>query len=52
MGQRKLKYYDYYLLTAIVFSLDDSSPYTSTDKTNNIHKGNNTKTQHKQYKTQ
>ena len=27
-----------YLLTAIEFSLSDSSPYTSTDKTNNIHR--------------
>ena len=41
-----------YLLTAIQFSLSGSSPYTSTDKTNNIHKRNNTKTQYKQYKTQ
>ena len=34
------------------FSLGGSSPYTSADKTNNIHKRNNTKTQYKQYKTQ
>jgi hypothetical protein len=27
-------YYYYYLLTAVEFSLGDSSPYTSTDKTN------------------
>jgi len=42
------------LLTAIELSLGGSSPYTSTDKTNknNIHKGNNTKTQYKQHKTQ
>ena len=40
------------LLTAVVFSPGGSSPYTSTDKTNNIHKRNNTKTQYKQYKTQ
>jgi hypothetical protein len=40
------------LLSAIQFSLGGSSPYTSTDKTNNIHKRNNTKTQYKQYKTQ
>ena len=33
------------LLTAVQFSLGGSSPYTSTDKTNNIHKRNNTKTQ-------
>ena len=39
-------------LTAIEFLLGGSSPYTSTDKTNNIHKRNNTKTQCKQYKTQ
>ena len=39
-------------LTANEFSLGGSSPYTSTDKTNNIHKLNNTKTQYKQYKTQ
>ena len=32
-----------YLLTAIEFSLGGSSPYTSTDKTNNIYKRNNTK---------
>ena len=32
--------------TAIDFSLSGSSPYTSTDKTNNIHKWNNTKTSH------
>ena len=41
-----------YLLTAIEFSLGGSSPYTSTDKTNNTHKQNNTKTQYRQYKTQ
>ena len=40
------------LFTAIEFSLGGSSPYTSTDKTNDIHKRNNTKTQYKQYKTQ
>ena len=40
------------IITAIQFSLGGSSPYTSTDKTNNIHKRNNTKTQYKQYKTQ
>ena len=33
--------YYYYLLTAIEFSLGGSSPYTSTNKTNNIHKRNN-----------
>ena len=32
-----------YLLPAIEFSLGASSPYTSTDKTSNIHKQNNTK---------
>jgi hypothetical protein len=37
--------------TAIIFSLYGSSPYSSTDKTNNIHKRSNTKTQYKQYKT-
>ena len=37
-----------YLLTAIEFSLGGSCPYTSTDKTNNTHKQNNTKTQYKQ----
>ena len=37
---------------SIQFSLCGSRPYTSTDKTNNIHKRNNTKTQNKQYKTQ
>ena len=31
------------IITAIQFSPDGSSPYTSTDKTNNIHKRNNTK---------
>jgi len=36
-----------YLLTAIEFSLSDSSPYTSTDKTNDVHTRNNTKTQYK-----
>ena len=40
------------IITAIEFSLGGSSPYTSTDKTNNIHKRNDTKTQYKQYKTQ
>ena len=40
-----------YKLTAIQFSLCGSSPYTSTNKTNNIHKRNNTKTQYRQYKT-
>ena len=40
------------LLTAIQFSLYGSNSYTTTDKTNNIHKRNNTKTQYKQYKTQ
>ena len=40
------------LLTANQFSIGGSSPYTSTDKTNNIHKRKNTKTQYKQYKTQ
>jgi hypothetical protein len=34
--------------SAIEFSLGGSSPYTSTNKTNNIHKQNNTKTQYKQ----
>ena len=39
--------------TTVQFSLGSSSPYTSTDRTSNIHnKGNNTKTQYKQYKTQ
>ena len=43
------------LLAAIEFSLGGSSPYTSTDKTNNIHKRNNTKhstnnTKHIKYK--
>jgi flagellar basal body-associated protein FliL len=38
------------LLTAIQFPLSGSSPYTSTDKTNNIHKRKNTKTQYSQYK--
>ena len=43
------------LLTAIEFSLGGSSPYISTDKTNNIHKRNNTKqsrnnTKHTKYK--
>ena len=50
-----LTYFTYllaYLLTAIEFSLGGISPYTSTDKTNNMHKRNNTKTQYKQYKTQ
>ena len=32
------------IITAIEFSLGGSSPYTSTDKTNNIQKRNNTKT--------
>ena len=41
-----------YLLTTIKFPLGGSSPYTSTDKTNNIHKLNNTKTQYEQCKTQ
>ena len=41
-----------YLLIAIEYSLGGSSPYASTDKTNNIHKLNNTKTQYKQYKAQ
>ena len=41
-----------YLLTAIDFSLGESSPYTSTDKTNNIHKRDNRKTQNKKYKAQ
>ena len=40
------------IITAIEFSLGGSSPYTSTDKTNNKHRRNNTKTQYKQYKTQ
>jgi hypothetical protein len=31
------------LLTEIEFSLGGGSPYTSTDKTNNIHKRNNAK---------
>ena len=35
-------------ITAIEFSLGGSSLYTSTDKTNNIHKRNNTK--HSKYK--
>ena len=39
------------LLTAVEFSLGGSSPYTSTDKINNIHKRNSKKTQYKQYKT-
>ena len=44
-----------YLITAIQFSLGGSSPYNSTDKTNNIHKRNNTKhstnnTKHSKYK--
>jgi len=34
-------YHYYYLLTAIEF------PYTSTDKTNDMPKGNDTKTQYK-----
>ena len=38
--------------TAMEFSLGGSSPYTSTDKTNNINKRNNTKTQYKQHRTQ
>ena len=38
------------IITATEFSLGGSSPYTSTDKTNNIHKRNNTKTQYKQHK--
>ena len=38
------------IITAVEFSLGGSSPYTSTDKTNNIYKRNNTKTQYKQYK--
>ena len=43
------------LLTAIQFSLSGSIPYTSTDRTNNIHKRNNTKhstnnTKHSKYK--
>ena len=38
--------------TAIEISLGGSSPYTSIDKTNNIHKRNNTRTQYKQYKKQ
>ena len=36
------------IITAIDFSLSGSSPYTSTDKTNNIRKRNNTK--HSKYK--
>ena len=32
------------LLNEIEFSLGGSRPYTSTDKTNNIHKRNNTET--------
>ena len=47
------------IITAVEFSLGGSSPYTSTDKTNNIykrnntkHRTNNTKTQYKQYKAQ
>jgi hypothetical protein len=41
------------LLTAIEFSHGGSSPYTNTDKTNNIHKQKNIyKTEYKQYKTQ
>jgi len=42
------------LLTASELSLGGSSPYTSTDETNeNTHERNNTKkTQYKQYKTQ
>ena len=31
------------IIIAIEFSLGGSSPYTSTDKTNNIHKRNNKK---------
>ena len=43
------------IITAIEFSLGGSSPYTSTDKTNNIHKWNHTKTRtnntkHSKYK--
>ena len=33
------------IITAIELSLGGSSPYTSTEKTNNIHKRNDTKTQ-------
>ena len=40
------------IFTAIQFSLGGSSPYNTKDKSNNIHKRNNTKTQYKQYKTQ
>ena len=40
------------IIIATELSLGGSSPYTSTDKTNNIHKRNITKTQYKQYKTQ
>ena len=39
------------IITAIEFSLGGSSPYTNTDKTNNIFKRNSTKTQYKQHKT-
>ena len=44
-----------YLLTAIEFSLGGSSPYTSTGKTNNIHKltiqkPNTDNTKHSKYK--
>ena len=45
-------YYYYYYLLHLSLSLGGSSRYTSTDKTNNIHKLNNTKTQHKEYETQ
>ena len=38
------------LSTAIEFSLGGSSSYTSTDKTNNIHKRNNTKHSKYRYK--
>jgi hypothetical protein len=43
------------IINAIQFSLSGSRPYTSTDKTNNIHKQNNTKnstnnTKHSKYK--
>ena len=35
------------IITAVEFSLDGNSPYTSTDKTNNIHKLDNSKIQYK-----
>jgi ABC-type cobalt transport system substrate-binding protein len=42
------------IIITIELSFGGSSPYASTDKTDNknIHKLNKTKTQYKQYKTQ